>query len=314
MHLENPLPSNRAIVVVGSLNMDLVVRTPRHPEVGETILGTDFQTFPGGKGANQAVSAARLGGQVRMIGKVGADAFGEALLQTVTRDGVDATYIQRDPQVATGVALITVNDLGQNNIVVVPGANARLQGSDVLQAEAAFEGAGVLLLQFEIPLPAVRQAITLARKHGVQVVLNPAPAQELEGRFLASVDYLIPNQNELALLAGVDDTDSAAGMLRDLGVRHLIVTLGNDGVLVVEDHHPAHLAAHPVDVVDTTAAGDAFVGAFAVALTEGKGTRAAAAWGNAAGAISVTRPGAQPSLPYRAELESFLANHGQSWE
>jgi ribokinase len=310
MHPDISPISNQAIVVVGSLNMDLVVRTPRHPEVGETILGTDFQTFPGGKGANQAVAAARLGGQVRMIGKVGVDAFGDALLQTATRDGVDAAFIKRDPEAATGVALITVNDLGQNNIVVVPGANAQLTGSDVLQAEAAFEGAAVLLVQLEIPLPAVRQAVALARKHGLQVVLNPSPAQDLEGRFLASVDYLVPNQNELALLAGVDDTRAAVSMLRDLGVRHLIVTIGDEGVWVDEDHHLVQLPAYSVNVEDTTAAGDAFVGAFAVALTEGKGSRLAAEWGNAAAAISVTRPGAQPSLPSRAELDSFLSKYG----
>ncbi len=295
------------IVVVGSLNMDLVVRAPRHPEIGETILGSDFKTFPGGKGANQAVAAARLGGLVRMVGKVGADAFGENLLEQVSTNGVDATFIQKEPTRATGVALITVNDEGENTIVVAPGANERLTPEDILLAEMAFEGAAVLLLQLEIPLPSVEQAIDTAKRHGAQIVLNPAPAQVLPAELLAKVDYLIPNQTEISLLTGVEATGVAVSFLHDLGVRHLIVTLGDEGVLVSEKHHEKYIPAYPVDVVDTTAAGDAFVGAFAVALTEGLEPFQAASWGNAAGALSVTRQGAQPSLPTRSELDQFIA-------
>ena len=167
------------IVVVGSLNMDLVVRTPRHPQIGETIIGSAFQTFPGGKGANQAVAAARLGGSVRMIGRVGADAFGEALLGTAARDGVDTSWISRDAEAPTGVALITVDDGGQNTIVVASGANMRLTPEYVFAAEAAFEDAAILLMQLESPLPAIARAIELAHLHGAQVVLNPSPAQPL---------------------------------------------------------------------------------------------------------------------------------------
>jgi ribokinase len=295
------------IVVVGSLNMDLVVRAPRHPQVGETIIGSDFGTYPGGKGANQAVAAARLGGAVKMIGRVGQDDFGRALLHNVSDNGVDATFILRDPQSATGVALITVDDAGENTIVVASGANAMLTPDDVARAESAFKGAAVLVLQLEIPLPTISRAIELAQPYGVQVILNPAPAQKLDARLLSGVEYLIPNQTELALLAGLQHLDEAVAVLQRWGVPNLIVTLGEQGVLIAEGGRQTRLPAHPVEVVDTTAAGDAFVGAFAVALTQGLSTQESAAWGNAAGALAVTRPGAQPSLPNRAELDEFLS-------
>jgi len=294
------------IVVVGSLNMDLVVRTARYPLPGETIIGSDFNTFPGGKGSNQAVAAARLGGRVKMIGRVGADVYGDTLLQTVTRSGVDTSFIRRDAQAATGIALITVDTSGQNTIVVAQGANARLTPEDVSAAEEAFNGASVLLIQLESPLPSVARAIELARKHGAQVVLNPAPAQVVEAAFLSGVDYLIPNQNELASLTGIPSVPEAVSVLRSWGVQRAIVTLGGEGVLLVDADQEVHLPAHRVQVVDTTAAGDAFVGAFTVALNEGLPIRPAAAWANAAGALAVTRAGAQPSLPTRAELDLFL--------
>jgi len=300
---------NGHIVVVGSLNMDLVVRAPRLPRVGETILGSDFRTFPGGKGANQAVAAARLGHKVKMIGRVGNDPFGESLLATVAQDGVDVTFIRRDDQAATGVALITVEEQGDNAIVVAPGANARLTPEDIRASEAAFAGASVLLLQLECPLSAVAQAIQMARQHHAQVVLNPAPAQTLEADLLESVDYLIPNQTELALLAGQDSIRAAMQVLLQHGVKNLVVTLGENGALVANGSQEIHLPAHRVAVVDTTAAGDAFAGAFAVALAEGRGLLEAARWGNAAGALAVTRAGAQPSLPTRQELLDFIAHH-----
>ena len=298
---------NGHIVVVGSLNMDLVVRTPRHPRIGETIIGSDFRTYPGGKGANQAVAAARLGGKVKMVGRVGQDDFGQALLGNVAQNGVDTTFIQRDQEAATGVALITVDASGQNTIVVASGANARLMPEDISSAQEAFIGAAVLVLQLECPLPAVARAIEIACQSGVRVVLNPAPAQPLQSELLASVDYLIPNQTELALLSGRQSLDEGIGVLQEWGVRNLIVTLGEQGVLIVEDGRQTRLAAHPVQVVDTTAAGDAFVGAFVVALKEGVSTQEAASWGNAAGALVVTRAGAQPSLPERSELDAFLS-------
>lgn len=294
------------IVVVGSINMDLVVRAPRHPVPGETILGSEFHTFPGGKGANQAVAAARLGGSVKMIGRVGTDAFGGMMLATLQKDGVDTRYVKQTDSAPTGVALITVSDSGQNNIVVVPGANKLLSPDDIRAAEEAFEGAAVAVMQLEIPLETVAEAVRTARKHGAKVILNPAPAQPLPSDLLAQVNYLIPNESELSLLTGMDDIPGAAGVLKSAGISCLIVTLGSDGALVKDDQKDIRILPHRVSVVDTTAAGDAFVGGFAVALTQGKDTKEAAAWGNTAGALAVTKAGAQPSLPARADLEAFM--------
>jgi len=292
--------------------MDLVVRVPRHPQIGETILGGSFATFPGGKGANQAVAAARLGAEVKMIGRVGKDAFGEALLETVARDGVDTSFLFRDPDAASGVALITVDEAGRNTIVVAAGANARLTADDVVSAEAAFRGASVLVMQLEIPLPVVEKSIRLARKHDLKIILNPAPAQSLPDGLLSSVDYLIPNQNELALLAGNENSlDSSVQALQMRGATCLIVTLGEQGVLVARGSERRHIPAYKVTAVDTVAAGDAFVGAFAVAIAEGYSLLEAAEWGNAAGAVAVTRPGAQPSLPHRDELLAMLSEADQ---
>jgi ribokinase len=298
-----------SIIVVGSINMDLVVRAPRHPQPGETILGTAFATFPGGKGANQAVAAARLGGQVKMIGRVGADAFGEAMIASLQSDGVDTSRVLRTEGAPTGVALITVNDNGQNNIVVVPGANAMLTPQDIRAAADAFKSAAVVLLQLEIPLETVAEAVKIARANKVQVILNPAPAQPLKHALLKQVDYLMPNESELSLLTGMQSASLASSQLKALGLKCLIVTLGSDGVLVLEGDDRRSLRPHTIPVVDTTAAGDAFAGAFAVARTEGLSTLEAAEWGNAAGALAVTASGAQPSLPTRARLEEFIVGH-----
>lgn len=297
---------NKPILVVGSLNMDLVVRVARHPIVGETLLGGEFQTFPGGKGANQAVAAARLGAPVRMIGCVGSDAFGADLLAAVEKDAVSTAFILKHPAAASGVALITVSADGQNTIVVAAGANAQLTAQDVLSAEAAFEDAGAVVIQLEIPLPAVEEAARLGRKHGAVVLLNPAPAQPLSDGLLALVDYLIPNQTELQQLSGLSDPDQAARALLGRGVRNLVVTLGEQGARWVSPAGQADVPAFAVRAVDTVAAGDAFVGAFAVALAEGWPVPEALRYGNAAGALSVTRAGAQPSLPTWNEVNNFL--------
>ena len=302
---------SHTLIVVGSLNMDLVVRAPRHPRPGETLIGSQFQTFPGGKGANQAVAAARLGAKVRMIGRVGQDAFGDALLQTARQDGVDTTFIRRDPNAATGVALITLDEAGQNTIVVASGANMQVSAQDIEQAAAAFEGASLLLMQLECPLEAVEAAAELAQRYSIPVVLNPAPARPLPQSLLARVDYLLPNQHELQLLAeGEADYATAAARLISNGVRNLVVTLGEEGALLVTPQSQETLPAFKVPVVDTVAAGDAFAAAFCVALAEGKSLRDAVLWGNAAGAIAVTRPGAQPSMPNREELIQFLKERG----
>jgi ribokinase len=292
------------IIVVGSLNMDLVVRAAHLPQPGETILGSDFQTFPGGKGANQAVAAARLGGMVRMVGCIGNDAFGSELAQNLTADNVDHQFVRRDTA-PTGVALITLDSHGQNTIVVASGANFQLSPTDIDAAEALFHQAAVLVLQLESPVPSIQRAIALAARHHIPVILNPAPAQALDRELLAQIDYLIPNQTELTMLTGEHELAPAAANLRALGVGCVIVTLGGDGVYATSDQGEIRLAAHQVTVVDTVAAGDAFVGGFAVGIAEGMSLADALALGNAAGAIAVTRAGAQPSLPTRAEVEAL---------
>ncbi len=294
------------IVVVGSLNMDLVVKTPRHPKVGETILGSEFRTYPGGKGANQAVAAAKLGCLVKMVGRVGNDPFANELLEAISIEKLDSTYVIQDPNEPTGVAFITVDQDGQNSIIVAPGANARVSPEDVQAAEKVFIGAAVLLIQLECPLPAVERAIELAKKHQLQVVLNPAPGQVLGIDILSKVDYLLPNQSELALISSEQELSRAIDNMRKLGVATMVVTMGDEGVLVVDATSEIQIPALDVKVVDTTAAGDAFAGAFAVALAEGYELYDAARWGTIAGALAVTRAGAQPSLPSRAEFTRLL--------
>ncbi len=292
-----------SIVVVGSLNMDQVVHAPRHPEIGETILGSDFRTYFGGKGANQAVAASRCGASVMMVGRVGSDAFGDAILANLKNEGIELTYLQRDEQSPTGVALIVVDDQGNNTIVVAPGANACVTPQDVQAAQPAFEQASLLVMQLEIPLPAVDAALAVAHKFRLKVALNAAPARQLPIDFYNRIDYLIVNRNELSLLTGMTKIDAGVRQLKKWGARTVLVTLGEGGVQVHEAASEIHLPAYAVKVVDTVGAGDAFVGAFAAAIAQGATTREAAKWGNAAGALAVTRPGAQNSLPYGEEIE-----------
>jgi ribokinase len=300
------------IVVVGSLNMDLVVHAPRHPLPGETLIGSHFQTFPGGKGANQAVAAARLGARVCMIGRVGIDTFGDTLLAAVQYDGVDTSFVQRDLNTATGVALITLDAHGQNTIVVAPGANMQVSEADVIRAESVLRRADVLLMPLECPLEAVVAATHLARQSGVRVVLNPAPARPLPTELLAQIDYLLPNQLELQVLAdGETDLLTAIRRVQQQGVRNVLVTLGEEGALLAMGDQMTHVPAFHVPVVDTVAAGDAFAAAFCVALAEGKSPLEAVRWGNAAGALAVTRSGAQPSLPSRFEVMRLLEVRGE---
>ncbi len=296
------------IVVVGSLNMDLVVRTGRIPAPGETVLGAgDLCRFPGGKGANQACAAARLGAAAHMVGRVGEDAFGRELLESLGRDGVDTAAVQTTAGLPTGVALIVVDAAGQNSIVVSAGANAHLTPADVDRVAPMLRAAGVVMLQLEVPLPAVLRAAEVGRQGGALVVLNPAPAQPLPAALLSCVDVLVPNETELALLAGGSGpVAKAARTLRTrTGIGTVVVTLGAQGALLVGDS-VAHVPAFPVTPVDTTAAGDAFVAALAVALAEGRPPVDAVRFGNAAGALAATRPGAQTALPDRAAVEAIL--------
>jgi ribokinase len=300
------------VTVVGSLNMDLVIRSPRIPLPGETIIGGEFHTVPGGKGANQAVAAARLGAHVSMVGRVGRDAFADALLENLAADGIDHTHVAQDGEAATGVALIVVDDAGENSIVVASGANMRLSPADVNAAEATIADSKTLLLQLESPLETVARAVEVARAHGIIVILNPAPARSLPAELLEQIDVLIPNESETALLTGmpVDDlgeAEAAASRLRELGVGTVILTLGDRGALLAREGGAEVFPAFDVTPVDTTAAGDAFVGGLAVALAEGRALAEAVRWGNAAGALATTMLGAQTSLPTREALEKMLA-------
>jgi ribokinase len=301
-----------SIVVVGSLNMDLVIRSPRIPQPGETIIGGEFHTVPGGKGANQAVAAARLGARVSMVGRVGKDAFGGTLLENLAADGIDHDLVVQDGQAATGVALIVVDDNGENSIVVASGANMHLTLADVEAAEAVIAAADVLILQLEVPLDCVIRSSELAHAHGVKVVLNPAPARPVPAQLLSMVDVLVPNESETALLTGlpVSTQSEAATAARELlksGAGTVILTLGDRGALPAREGEMQVIPAFDVEAVDTTAAGDAFVAGLAVALAEGQGLQEAVRRGNAAGGLAATKLGAQPSLPTRQALERMLA-------
>lgn len=303
------------IVVVGSFNMDLVVRMPAIPKPGETLLGGVFATYPGGKGSNQAVAAARLGGEVTMIGRVGSDAFGDQLLTTARAEGIDTRFVGIDPHAATGVALIQVDAQGQNSIAVASGANFSLTAAVVADAFAQLDRIDILVMPLETPIETIVIAAKLARKAGARVVLNPAPAQYLSSELLRTVDVLIPNEHEAAFMTGIEirssqDARQAAGQLLWSGPGSVIVTMGREGALIAEPAEPdpvfTQATAFSVAAIDTTAAGDAFVGALAVMLGEGKSLAEAARFASAAAAISVTRAGAQPSLPKRDEVEAFL--------
>jgi ribokinase len=302
------------IVVVGSLNIDLIGVSPRLPQVGESIIGSDFRRAAGGKGANQAIAAARLGAQVSLVGRLGQDEFAAALLENLRESQVEHAWVKLTAEAPTGVALILVDDAGQNYLVIVPGANGCLTSQDVEAAAGLFQAGGILLLQMETPIDAISRAIELAKRNGMQVVLNPAPANLQALPLLPAVDLLIPNETEAAILSGMPVTDlheaiAAAGRLHELGAVTVILTLGANGALLSQDGWALHLPAFPVRVVDSTAAGDAFVAGLAVALAEGKSLEEAVYWGNAAGALACTILGAQPSLPDRLSLEALLSEH-----
>ena len=300
------------IIVVGSINMDLVVRAPHIPIPGETVLGSDFNTFPGGKGANQAVAAARQGTRVTFIGRVGHDAFGQQLVTGLQAEDVDTKYIGLDENAPSGVALITLDAEGQNSIVVSSGANHKLTPEHIREAIAAFKNADVLLLQLETPLETVIAAAEQAKAHGLKVVLNPAPAQPLPIELLSLVDVLIPNESETALLTDLpvnspEQAETAARKLQTHGVGCVVVTLGSRGALYVDgDQKPTHVKGFSVDVVDTTAAGDSCVGVISVSLAEGLSLETAVKRGCAAGALAATRLGAQPSIPTKAGIDNFI--------
>lgn len=299
--------NGKPIVVLGSLNMDLVMRTPRVPVGGETLHGHEFATLPGGKGANQAVACARLGAKVRMIGQVGSDGFGTALRDGLAADGIDVSGVEQVTGCVTGVAMILVEDIDQNRIILAAGANGALTSASVDSHAGVIVGAAMLVLQLEVPMPVVVRAVEIAHAAGVPVLLNPGPAAPLPENLWPQIDMLVPNESEASLLSGIEVSDVAsafvaARLLRQRGVKRVLVTLGANGVAVIDDGGERHLPADVVKPVDTTAAGDTFIGGLSAGLTEGMSLDDAIALGQRASALCVTRLGAQPSIPYRSEI------------
>jgi ribokinase len=300
------------IVVIGSVNTDMVVRGARIPSPGETVTGGTFLRADGGKGANQAVAAARAGADVTFVARVGADELGEAAVAGLAAEGVDVSHVKPDPGHATGVALIMVDEAGENAISVAPGANARLSVEDVEAARAVIESADVLLTQLETPLPAVERAAAIGSAAGVTMILNPAPAKRLPDSLMALIDVLTPNEGEAVYLSGEARPAAAASKLRDLGATTVVVTLGAEGALIVAEGRESLVPGFPVVAVDTTAAGDAFSGSLAVSLAEGLDLALAVRRACAAGALATTVHGARPSLPVRARVEGLVrSEHGQ---
>lgn len=300
------------VVVVGSINTDLVVRAPRVPRPGETVLGGEFHQAGGGKGANQAVAAARAGARVTLVGRVGDDRLGAEACARLRADGVDVERVAPVAGVATGVALIVVADDGQNSIAVAPGANSRLTTAAVWAAEPVVAAASVLLVQLEVPLEAVLAASEIADAHRIPVVLDPAPARELPAELWGRLAVVTPNVTEAETLTGMairdqDDAGEAAARLRERGAAAAVVTLGAGGLVVATEDGVTPIPGHRVDACDTTAAGDVFAGALAVRLAEGANLLEAARFANAAAAVAVTRLGAQPSIPTRDEISERLS-------
>jgi ribokinase len=302
----------RRIVIVGSSGTDMIIKLDRIPRPGETLLGGEFHITGGGKGANQAVSAARAGGKVAFVARLGQDDFGDQAKAAFAREGINVEHIYRDRKVSTGVALIFVDQQGENSIGVAPGANGRLSPADLKKARKIFAAASVMVVQLEIPLDTVQTAALLAAKSGARVILNPAPARPLPDELLRHVSILTPNETEAELLTGIKvDSDAsavkAASVLRARGVQTVILTLGARGALVAtSDGSPQLVPGFKVKAVDTTGAGDVFNGALAVALAEEQPLIDAVRFANAAAAISVTRLGAQPSAPSRREIQRLL--------
>lgn len=301
------MENRKKIVVIGSSNTDMVIKTDRFSLPGETVIGGPFIMNSGGKGANQAVAVARMGGDVSFITKTGNDVFGKQAIESFKAEGIETEYVFSDPDNPSGVAIISVDASGENCIIVAPGANNNLTVRDIEKARAEIENADILLMQLEIPVETVEYAAEIAASKGVRVMLNPAPAQSLSARLLQHLDIITPNETEAEVLSGikVNDWDSARAAARKIsekGVRIVIITLGSLGALIKEGKQYFEVSSEEVNVVDTTAAGDTFCGTLGVGLSEGKSIRDAAEMACKAAAITVTRMGAQSAIPYRNEI------------
>lgn len=308
----------KKILVVGSSNTDLIIKVPDIPRPGETLLGGEFQTFPGGKGANQAVAAARAGGDVVFIGSVGDDDYGKAAVKGYKMDNINTENVKICKNVPSGIAMITISENGENAITVAPGANAKLVPADLDDAEEAFHEADYMLVQLETPIETVEKAVELCREFETRVILNPAPAADLPDQILAGTDIITPNETEAELLTGVVVSDEqsalkASRILHKRGINTVIITLGSEGAFL-SDHKSNHhqmVAGFEVDVVDTTAAGDVFNGQLAVSLSEGMSIVEAIRSAHGAAALSVQNLGAQSSVPRREETDYFLEEQGK---
>jgi ribokinase len=302
------------VVVVGSYNTDFTIKTSRIPHPGETLIGGVFSTGGGGKGANQAVAAVRAGADVSFIARVGKDTLGREGMQRLISEHINTEYVIHDPEFTTGVAFIVVDDHGENSIVVASGANGQLGPLDIEKAEQAISTAGVLLVQLESPLAAVLSAIRMARRNGGVVVLNPAPAQPLERELLFNVDIITPNRLEAEMISGMKITDEAslrmiARQILEYGVKHVIITLGQEGILCATNNSMELIPAYKVHAVDSTGAGDVFSGSLAAFLSGGMTMEESTRMAIASASISVTRMGAQLCAPVRAEIEKFMLNY-----
>jgi len=301
---------SKKIVVVGSCNTDMVIKADRLPVPGETILGGTFFMNPGGKGANQAVAASRMGAQVTFISKTGNDVFGKQSVMLYNSENINTDYVFSDPGLPSGVALITVDAYGENCIVVASGANASLSPADINKAIREIESADVVLMQLEIPIETVEYVAEIANKKGIKVILNPAPARSLSDELLKCLYIIIPNKSEAEILSGIKVTDyetarQAADIISARGVENVIITLGPQGALIKEGPDYHHVEAYKVESVDTTAAGDSFCGSFCVGLVEGRSIPDSVILAAKAAALTVTRMGAQSSIPFRSELSSL---------
>lgn len=303
---------SQSIIVFGSINLDLVARVPQLPKPGETLSGYSFSTVPGGKGANQAVGVAKLGGSSRMIGRVGGDAFGEELLRSLQDAGVQTDLVSVDRSISSGVAMIAVDDQSENHIIVVPGANGNVDQSDLEKLQSALTESSILLLQLEIPLSIVESAAAIAKQIGATVILDPAPAPaNFPEPLYPLIDILTPNATEAAQLVGFPiqnqtDVDRAATILQTKGASTIVIKLGAQGAFCATEQERFQVAAFPVSAIDTVAAGDAFNAGLAVGLSEGRSMREATIWGAASGALSTTKLGAQSSLADRSTFDRFL--------
>lgn len=301
--------NGKKILIVGSSNTDMVIKTHNFPAPGETILGGRFLMNAGGKGANQAVAAARLGGIVTFVGKIGDDIFGKQAVQQLEDEGINVDFVAVDPENPSGVALITVDKKGENSIVVAPGSNGTLSSADFDKAIAELDDSEFVLMQLEIPIPTVEHIARMAAKKQKKVVLNPAPAAVLTDELLQNLYIITPNETEAELLTGIKVTDEqsalkAALVLNEKGVELVIITMGSAGAFLLSNGKSEIISAPKVEAVDTTAAGDTFNGALVVALSEGKTIQESIAFANKAAAISVTRIGAQSSVPFRKEISN----------